>query len=233
MKSPRPAYWRVIALDWFTDDNAWGVNKATEQQRVDAHRRPSILPPSKPLHQQFTIEQIDPHWLPAAYRPVSINLLAARVVPDSLTLLVDSTQPVADLIYDVQSDVPDPSQRAARTPLDSTPTPSRKTSSSRRLPRLGTHARGRSITQNATGPYEKAVALEDVLPQARQRSPTRSTRTSTTRATRSVQFLQQRRGLLRAVRGDVRGDGPLASASRRVSRSATARARSAPTTSTT
>ena len=66
---PRAAYWRVIALDWFTDDNAWGVNKATEQP-ASKLTTPADLPPSTPLHQQFHIEQLDPHWLPAAYRPV-------------------------------------------------------------------------------------------------------------------------------------------------------------------
>src|SRR4029077_18800773 len=86
VRSNRAAYWRVIALDWFTDDNAWGVNKATEHN-ASALTAPSDLPHSQQLHQQFHIEQIDPHWLPAAYRPVQINLNAARVVPDSLTLL--------------------------------------------------------------------------------------------------------------------------------------------------
>jgi transglutaminase-like putative cysteine protease len=118
VRADRAAYWRVIALDWFTNDNAWGVNKATEHS-ASTLTRPDDLPPSVALHQQFTINEIDPHWLPAAYRPVEINLNAARVVPDSLTLLVDSTQPIGNVVYDVQSEIPIPSQEVlARAPSD-------------------------------------------------------------------------------------------------------------------
>ena len=66
-----------------------GRQQGHRASRVEAHG-PADLPPSTALHQQFHIEQLDPHWLPAAYQPVAINLTAARVVPDSLTLLVDS-----------------------------------------------------------------------------------------------------------------------------------------------
>ncbi len=107
VKAPRPAYWRVIALDWFTDANVWGVNKATEQAATKLSV-PADLPPSTEVHQQFHIETLDPHWLPAAYQPVAINLIVARVVPDSLTLLVDSKAELRDLVYDVDSEIPTP-----------------------------------------------------------------------------------------------------------------------------
>ena len=112
VSSPRAAYWRVIALDWFTDENAWGVNKATELA-ASKLKPPLNLPPSTPVHQQFHIETLDPHWLPAAYQPVAINLTAARVVPDSLTLLVDSKSHLDDLVYDVDSEIPDAFARHA------------------------------------------------------------------------------------------------------------------------
>src|SRR5262249_50758217 len=118
VRAERAAYWRVIALDWFTSDNAWGVNKATEHaaSKLD---EPGDRPPSTALHQQFDIEEIDPPWLPAAYRPVQINLNAARVVPDSLTLLVDSVQPIGKVVYDVDSQIPTPSvAELSAAPLD-------------------------------------------------------------------------------------------------------------------
>ena len=114
-------YWRVIALDWFTNDNAWGINKATE---ISASKLSGLTdhadPPVENLHERFHIEQLDPHWLPASYKPVDINLIAARVVPDSLTLLIDSKQQLGDVTYDVESQVPTPTTAALeRAPFSS------------------------------------------------------------------------------------------------------------------
>src|SRR5207247_11441015 len=122
VEAPRPAYWRVIALDWFSNGNAWGINKAAE---VSASKLddPGDLPPSSAVHQRFDIEQLDPHWLPAAYRPVGINLTAARVVPESLTLLIDSKQDLGNLVYDVDSQVPTPrTAQLERPPFSNRPT---------------------------------------------------------------------------------------------------------------
>ena len=67
VKSPRPAYWRVIALDWFTDDNAWGVNKATERS-ASTLTPPVDLPPFKAA-------------TPAVHDRADRSALAARRVP--------------------------------------------------------------------------------------------------------------------------------------------------------
>jgi hypothetical protein len=191
VKSARPAYWRVIALDWFTDDNAWGVNKATEHSAT-VIGRPNDLLKSTPLHQQFRIEQIDPHWLPAAYQPVAINLTAARVVPDSLTLLVDSTQPIGKIVYDVDSEVPTPTTAVLRAaPLDPKALPQDVELPSDFPQSVRTMAQ--QITEGKTGPYERALALEDFF-----RKPGNFTYTLNTNLDDSsnaiVQFLQQRRG---------------------------------------
>lgn len=158
VRAQSAAYWRVIALDWFSDDNAWGVNKATEHS-ASTLTEPDDLPPSQPLHQQFNIGQIDPHWLPAAYRPVQINLNAARVVPDSLTLLVDSSQPIGKVVYDVQSQIPTPPLASLRAaPLD------RDTMrDDMQLPRdFPTSVRklAKDVTAGETGPYGRAVKLQ-------------------------------------------------------------------------
>ena len=191
VRSDRAAYWRVIALDWFSDDNAWGVNKATEHS-ASTLSNPNDLPPSQALHQQFSIKEIDPHWLPAAYRPVEINLDAARVVPSSLTLLVDSSQPIGKVVYDVQSEIPNPSiGQLSAAPLDPNTMrqdlelPSHFPQSVRDL--------ARRITTGQDGPYARAVALEQFF-----RKPGAFTYTLDTNLDDStnaiVQFLQQRRG---------------------------------------
>jgi transglutaminase-like putative cysteine protease len=158
VNAARPAYWRVIALDWFTNDQTWGINKATEAS-IDQLSTPADLPPSTPMHQQFQIANLDPHWLPAAYRPVDINLTAARFVPDSLTLLVDSREELTNVLYDVDSEIPTPTAALLGRAADADPSefarqlevPSDFSQPVRDL--------AFEITQNARGPYERALAL--------------------------------------------------------------------------
>ena len=159
VKSSRAAYWRVIALDWFTDANAWGVNKATEEPATRL-RAPATLPRSTPLHQQFHLGVLDPHWLPAAYQPVSINLEAARVVPESLTLLVDSKAQLRNVLYDVESEIPTPSIASlTRAPF----TNPRLVAQDLELPANFPPA-VRELAQNITAdtgtPFGRAAALE-------------------------------------------------------------------------
>lgn len=191
VRSPMPAYWRVIALDWFTNDNAWGVNKATEHS-ASTLTTPDDLPPSTPLHQQFNIAEIDPHWLPAAYRPVDINLSAARVVPDSLTLLVDSTEPIGKVLYDVQSEVPTPPQALLQgAPLNPDAMPENVELPSAFPQSVRTMAQ--QVTAGQDGPYGRALALQDFF-----RKPgnfTYTLKTNLDDSTRAiVQFLEERRG---------------------------------------
>ncbi len=192
VRADSAAYWRVIALDWFSDDNAWGVNKATEHS-ASTLTEPDDLPPSLPLHQQFNIEQIDPHWLPAAYRPVQINLNAARVVPDSLTLLVDSSQPIGKVVYDVQSQIPAPPLASlGRAPLDA-----ETMRDDMQLPRnFPTRVRNlaKEITAGESGPYGRAMKLQQFF--RKKGNFTYTLDTNLQDSTHSiVQFLfEQRRG---------------------------------------
>ena len=159
VSAPHAAYWRVIALDWFTDDNAWGVNKATEQAGSKL-TRPANLPRSTAMHQQFHIELLDPHWLPAAYQPVGINLTAARVVPESLTLLVDSKSHLSDLVYDVDSAIPTPTVAMLQHAGDTYPSAMRK---DLELPAdfpAPVRALAHALTRHAANNYERAVALQ-------------------------------------------------------------------------
>ena len=166
VRSDRAAYWRVIALDWFTNDNAWGVNKATEHS-ASVLTRPDDLPTSIALHQQFSIKEIDPHWLPAAYRPVEINLNAARVVPDSLTLLVDSSQPIGNVVYDVDSYIPVPSPEDLATAPSDPNTMREDLELPSDFPQSVINL-AQQVTEGQDGPYGKALALTRILPQDRR-----------------------------------------------------------------
>jgi hypothetical protein len=145
--------------------------------------RPDDLPTSIALHQQFSIKEIDPHWLPAAYRPVEINLNAARVVPDSLTLLVDSSQPIGNVVYDVDSYIPVPSQED----LASAPPDPEGMREDLELPSDFPQSvinLAQQVTEGQDGPYGKALALTQFFRRPAT-SPTRPKPTSTTRPTRS------------------------------------------------
>ena len=160
VKATRAAYWRVIALDWFTDDNAWGINKATELNATKL-TTPRGLPVSTELIQRFRIGVVDPHWLPAAYRPVDINLTAARYVPDSLTLLVDSKVQLSDLVYDVTSQIPTPSVDSLREAPFSDPV---KMARDLDVPAdfsAPVRALAQRIVKDAHTPYDRALALEE------------------------------------------------------------------------
>jgi transglutaminase-like putative cysteine protease len=191
VRSDRAAYWRVIALDWFTNDNAWGVNKATEHS-ASVLTRPDDLPTSIALHQQFSIKEIDPHWLPAAYRPVEINLNAARVVPDSLTLLVDSSQPIGNVVYDVDSYIPVPSQEL----LAAAPSDPDSMREDLELPSDFPQSvinLAQQVTEGQDGPYGKALALTQFF--RKTGDFTYTTDTNLDDSTNAiVQFLHERKG---------------------------------------
>jgi transglutaminase-like putative cysteine protease len=158
VSAERPAYWRVIALDWFTNGQAWGIKEETQESIAELDA-PLDLPRSEALHQRFQIANLDPHWLPAAYRPVGINLTAARFVPESMTLFVESRGELTDLIYDIDSRVPTPAPAELARAPEVDPTeferqlelPSDFSQPVREL--------AASITANARSPYERAVAL--------------------------------------------------------------------------
>jgi transglutaminase-like putative cysteine protease len=158
VSAERPAYWRVIALDWFTNDQAWGVKEET-QESISELESPVDLPRSEPLHQRFQIANLDPHWLPAAYRPVGINLTAARFVPESLTLFVESRGELTDLVYDVDSELPVPPTAALERTPDVDP---RQFARQLELPSdfsRPVRELARTITADARSPYERALAL--------------------------------------------------------------------------
>ncbi len=101
----------------------------------------------------------DAFWLPAAYRPVEIDLPDSAVLPSSSSLIL-SDRSTGGLVYTVTSDIRHPSVEELEKPssadldamADYTQLPSGFPDRVRRL--------ASGITQNAVTPYDKAVALE-------------------------------------------------------------------------
>ena len=99
-----PAYWRVIALDKY-DGELWtledGGEPAEELAATDRHRASAT---SSCRSSRFSTS--DPHWLPAAYHPVEINLENTLVVPESATMYLKPASRSVDLAYEVTSEMP-------------------------------------------------------------------------------------------------------------------------------
>ncbi|HEX5096108.1 MAG TPA: DUF3488 and transglutaminase-like domain-containing protein, partial [Acidimicrobiia bacterium] len=98
-------YWRVIALDSFSRDD-WSLN--ADRKSASSLRGPTNAPGSKLVDQSFTLSRtIDPYWLPAAYRPIDIDLEGANVLPQSSSLFLNGN--LANTRYAVKSEIPGPS----------------------------------------------------------------------------------------------------------------------------
>ena len=76
VQAPRPAYWRVIALDWFTNDNAWGINQAAEEN-IAKLRAPDDLP----RRFRSTSSSTSPRWIRTGCRPRTARLRSTSPRP--------------------------------------------------------------------------------------------------------------------------------------------------------
>jgi hypothetical protein len=101
--APAPDYWRVAALDRFTTENGgqWTLQAKGDEVEVGL---PSAGPTGS-FRQEFAIGPMGERWLPAAYRPVAIDLDDTLVVASSSTLVADA-ESVEGLRYTVDSVLP-------------------------------------------------------------------------------------------------------------------------------
>ena len=156
----RPAYWRTLALDEFNGEY-WGASGRYKQARGSLPPPPGN-PPAKVLRQSVRIQGLEPLWLPAAYAPRSIDAIAARVDPLSLSLSVDRPS-LADLSYVVDSEVAIPSADELRAISTADP---REAEAETRLPGDFPSAivdEARRLTAAAASRYDKVVAIQDHL----------------------------------------------------------------------
>jgi transglutaminase-like putative cysteine protease len=97
-------YWRVIALDTIVRGD-WSMN--ADRKSVSNLEGPDGLPGSTRVEQNFTLGPIDPYWLPAAYRPIDIDLDDANVLPGSASLFLNGN--LNNSRYQVVSEIASPS----------------------------------------------------------------------------------------------------------------------------
>jgi len=154
-------YWRVIALDQFQDDG-WGLN--SDQRAATNLPGPTNAAGTRLVSATFHLGAIDARWLPAAYRPIRIDVPGSQVLPGSTSLFLD--KPLSGLTYDVQSEIADPDKAV----LESVTFDDLKPMSADASLPGNFSARARDfallITKNAGSPYDKALALMSVFHQS-------------------------------------------------------------------
>lgn len=155
--SPRPLYWRLVALDRF-NGSTWSVaSEATDAATVLRDR-----PGRGAVRQQFSIRGLGDLWVPAAFSPVSTTMGNARIIRDSDTLVAPS--PVTGAEYEIRSRIERPPTEAE---IAATATRAERIPDSVRaalelpedFPRT-LAARAQEITAGSTTPFAKATALE-------------------------------------------------------------------------
>lgn len=156
----RPAYWRMAALETY-DGQIW--SSLADYESADSTLPPggsTEAAPSEEVVQRFRVSNLAQFWLPAAYRPVSIDLPGARVNPDSLTLLTDQ-ETAAGLEYSVVSHVPaygpaDLTGSSGEIPSDVEPMLELPADTPPVVPQLAREATAGTVTD-----YEAALALQN------------------------------------------------------------------------
>jgi transglutaminase-like putative cysteine protease len=154
-------YWRVIALDQFQDDG-WGLDsgrRAATKLPGATHAAGTAL-----VSATFHLGAIDARWLPAAYRPINIDVPGSQVLPGSTSLFLD--QPLAGLTYVVQSEISNPNKDVleAVTFADLGEMSADAKIPDNFSPRARTYAQ--TLTAAAHTPYDKALALMSIFHKA-------------------------------------------------------------------
>ena len=161
VRSPVPTYWRLTALEAF-DGRIWssrGTYKPAEGRLPGDGIDDELV---YRVRQEFRIGVLDSFWLPAAYRPVRINLDGARVNAESLTLLTEE-ESASGLFYRVESAIPRyqaADLARARPATDSELAPYLE------LPEDfpdDVRALAADVTSKTSSPYEAALALQNHL----------------------------------------------------------------------
>jgi hypothetical protein len=163
--APAPDYWRVAALDQFSTENGgqWTLQASGDEVEVGL---PDPGDDAAGFRQRYDISGLGERWLPAAYRPVAIDLDDTLVVKSSSTLVADDDS-VEGLQYSVDSALP--LGVTAITPAMQAATAKRVPAALRQFaavpPDLPADivdiARGIASDAGATTPFARAAALRD------------------------------------------------------------------------
>ena len=166
VRSPRPAYWRLVSLDRF-DGRVWtGSDPSTHEtetiEETDALFGPAPIAATR-FDQAFEIEDLSTTWLPAAFQPVEVFLedLEGRWDPWTHTLSAEErTEP--GLTYRVESLVAIPSNQALDQidPRGSQPEPFTALPAS--VP-ARVYGIARALTAEAPTPFRQVLAIQSFL----------------------------------------------------------------------
>jgi transglutaminase-like putative cysteine protease len=111
--SDHPSYWRIAGLDDF-DGDVWGIAE-TQSASIDAlASNRSSTGTTVPIEARFNTTALAGPWVPVAYRPTSISLPGARVLPGSDTVIIRRTDSI-NATYDVVSEDPAPTAEELST----------------------------------------------------------------------------------------------------------------------
>ena len=165
VKADQPDYWRLTSLDQF-DGSAWTSSGEYETAKGTL---PSQLPDgtsTQSLAQTFTIEALDPPWMPAAYEPVSVVLdggTKAIYESESATLTIGNKVTSGEgKTYTIESRVPVRDVNVLRAATDSA-VPQAIRDRYAVAPSLTGFVRSRATqaTRNTTTPFDRALALQN------------------------------------------------------------------------
>ncbi len=166
VKASQPEYWRIAALDQYTGAGGGQWTLSAEGDGSVQVGLPSDEPGG--FEQRFAIGPLGERWLPAAYKPVAIDLDETLVVRSSDTIVADAGD-VSHLRYKVVSDLPvaagtkpDAQQLATMTePVPADIRPYTHLEQTPDIAEIKTQAEQIVDSVGAKTPYEKAKALRD------------------------------------------------------------------------
>jgi transglutaminase-like putative cysteine protease len=167
VRAAQPDYWRIAALDQYSGDGGGQWTLSAEGDDSVQVGLPSD-DPGGTLVQHFSIGPLGERWLPAAFRPVAIDLPDTLVVRSSDTIVADASD-VSHLKYRVASAIPaqagasfTPGQRATMAqPAPADVEQYTRVPDTSDIEQIREIARRETTNRGATTPYDQARALND------------------------------------------------------------------------
>ena len=147
-------YWRVIALDRFQNDG-WSLN--SDRRSAAKLPGPTGGAGTSLVTETFQLDQIDPDWLPAAYRPVEIDAPGSQVLLDSTSLFLD--RPLTGLGYTVESEIANPPKSILEAVTEADLEPMNADTALPENFSVKAHNYAQDVTRDAQTPYDQAIAL--------------------------------------------------------------------------